>query len=47
LISYYINIVLESVGVTDTRTKTAINGGLQVWNLACAMTGAALVEKLG
>ena len=30
LVSYYINLVLEGVGITSTRTKAAINGGLQV-----------------
>lgn len=30
LVSYYINLVLEGVGVTRTETKAAINGGLQV-----------------
>lgn len=30
LVSYYINLVLEGVGVTKTETKAAINGGLQV-----------------
>ncbi|KAI0078841.1 general substrate transporter [Panus rudis PR-1116 ss-1] len=47
LVSYYINLVLEGVGITDTGTKAAINGGLQVWNLIAAMTGALLVDKLG
>lgn len=47
LVSYYINLVLDSVGITDTRTKTAINGGLQVWNLLCAMAGAFLVDRVG
>jgi MFS family permease len=47
LVSYYINLILESVGIQDTRTKTGINGGLQIWNLFCAMTGAFLVDKLG
>ncbi len=30
LVSYYINLVLEGVGVTKTETKAVINGGLQV-----------------
>jgi MFS family permease len=30
LVSYYINTVLDGVGITQTRTKAAINGGLQV-----------------
>ncbi|KAI0303757.1 hypothetical protein B0F90DRAFT_1708808 [Multifurca ochricompacta] len=47
LISHYINLVLENVGVTSTRTKATINGGLQVWNLAAALTGSLLVDKVG
>ena len=30
LVSYYINLVLEGVGISDPGTKAAINGGLQV-----------------
>lgn len=29
LVSYYINLVLEGVGIVDPGTKAAINGGLQ------------------
>ncbi|KAK7691062.1 hypothetical protein QCA50_006165 [Cerrena zonata] len=47
LVSYYINLVLEGVGISDTGTKAAINGGLQVFNLVAAMTGALLVDRLG
>ncbi|OCH94384.1 general substrate transporter [Obba rivulosa] len=47
LVSYYINLVLEGVGINNPGTKAAINGGLQVWNLFAAMTGALLVDRLG
>ncbi|OJA12416.1 hypothetical protein AZE42_03390 [Rhizopogon vesiculosus] len=47
LVSYYINIVLEGVGITETGTKATINGGLQVFNLASALLGTMLVDKLG
>jgi len=47
LVSYYINLVLEGVGITSTSTKAAINGGLQCWNLTSAMTGAFLVDWVG
>lgn len=30
LVSYYSNIVFESVGIVETKTKAALNGGLQV-----------------
>ncbi|KAI0058199.1 general substrate transporter [Artomyces pyxidatus] len=47
LVSYYINLVLEGVGINSTSTKAAINGGLQIWNLLAAFTGAFLVDRLG
>ncbi|KAH8099937.1 hypothetical protein BXZ70DRAFT_194415 [Cristinia sonorae] len=47
LVSYYINLVLNGVGITDTRSKAVINGGLQVWNWAAAMTSSLLVDRLG
>lgn len=36
-VSYYINLVLEAIGIQDTQTKTWINGVLQVWNLIVAV----------
>ncbi|KAL0955091.1 hypothetical protein HGRIS_004008 [Hohenbuehelia grisea] len=47
LVSYYINLVLEGVGISSTRTKAAINGGLQVFNLIVAFTAAFLVDWVG
>ncbi|KAG2104715.1 general substrate transporter [Suillus discolor] len=47
LVSYYFNIVLDRVGITQTRTKAAINGGLQIFNLASALVGVMVVDKLG
>lgn len=47
LVSFYINIVLDGIGITTTRTKAVINGGLQVFNLASALLGTMLVDKLG
>lgn len=47
LVSFYINLVLEGIGIHNAGTKAAINGGLQIWNFFSAMTGALLVDKLG
>ncbi|KAG1798105.1 general substrate transporter [Suillus plorans] len=47
LVSYYFNTVLDKVGITQTRTKAAINGGLQIFNLASALVGVMVVDKLG
>lgn len=35
-VSYYINLVLEAIGIQDTQTKIWVNGVLQVWNLIVA-----------
>jgi hypothetical protein len=35
LVSYYIRLLLEEVGVKDPNTQGAINGGLQVSKLTC------------
>lgn len=42
LISYYCNLVFESVGITETRTKAALNGGLQVCRIMVAKTTALI-----
>jgi MFS family permease len=47
LLSHYINLVLESINITSTRTKATINGSLQIWNLVAAVIGALLIRKLG
>ena len=47
LVSYYINLILDGVGITDAGEKAEINGGLQIWNLVSAFTAALLVDKLG
>jgi len=47
LVSYYINLVLEGVGITETQTKAAINGGLQIFNLGVAASAALLVDWVG
>ncbi|KAF8501644.1 general substrate transporter [Russula emetica] len=47
LLSHYINLVLENINITNTRTKATINGFLQIWNLVAAVTGALLIDKVG
>ncbi|PFH52987.1 hypothetical protein AMATHDRAFT_73803 [Amanita thiersii Skay4041] len=47
LVSYYINLILEGVGITDTATKASINGGLQVFNFVVAVSAAMLVDWVG
>ncbi|KAF9468077.1 general substrate transporter [Collybia nuda] len=47
LVSYYINLVLEGVGVTKTETKAIINGSLQCFNFVIAIGAAMLVDWVG
>ncbi|KAJ3507015.1 hypothetical protein NLJ89_g6538 [Agrocybe chaxingu] len=47
LVSYYIDLVLEGVGVTDTKTKAIINGCLQIFNFVIALGAAMLVDFAG
>ncbi|KAJ2963793.1 hypothetical protein NQZ79_g1213 [Umbelopsis isabellina] len=47
LVSYYINKVLTSIGITDANTQFLINGILQIFNLIAAYFGSWLVERVG
>lgn len=47
VVSYYLTLVLDSVGITDTFDQTLINGLLQIFNFCAALTAAALVDRLG
>ncbi|CZT18155.1 related to hexose transporter protein [Ramularia collo-cygni] len=45
--SYYLNIVLDDVGVTNDNTKLLINGGLQIMNMAVALGQCFIVDYVG
>ncbi|GAA5903814.1 uncharacterized protein JCM6883_001993 [Sporobolomyces salmoneus] len=47
IFSYYLPPVLNTIGVTSARQQTAINGGLNVYNLFLALFGACSCEKFG
>lgn len=47
LVSYYLNKVLDSIGVTDPTIQLLINGILQIWNLAWALAASSCVERFG
>ena len=47
LVSYYLNEVFKTIGITDATTQLLINGILQIWNFAWAVTAASLVERIG
>lgn len=47
LTSYYLTRVLNSIGVTDSKTQLVINGCLSIWSLLTAAVFAGLVDRLG
>ncbi|KAF4607454.1 hypothetical protein EYR38_001526 [Pleurotus pulmonarius] len=47
LVSYYLNKVFDSIGITDPTIQLLINGILQIWNLTWALLGAALCDRAG
>ncbi|KAL1890714.1 hypothetical protein Sste5346_008038 [Sporothrix stenoceras] len=47
VISYYLTLVLDTVGVTSVTDQTMISAFLQVWNLICAVGAAFVVDRLG
>ncbi|CAK7215472.1 hypothetical protein SBRCBS47491_002493 [Sporothrix bragantina] len=47
VVSYFLNLVLNSVGVTSSKTQTLINGLLQLFNFGAAISAAFLVDRLG
>jgi sugar porter (SP) family MFS transporter len=47
LVSYYLNKVFTSVGITSPTIQLLINGILQIWNLAWALTASSMVEHFG
>lgn len=47
VISYYLSLILNSVGVTKVRDQTLISACLQMWDLAFAALGAYLIDRLG
>ncbi|KXJ87554.1 lactose permease [Microdochium bolleyi] len=48
VISYYLALVLNTIGITESRDQALINGLLQVFNwLAAIFAGALMVDRLG
>lgn len=47
VVSYYLTLVLDTVGVKDPDTQTLINGILQIFNFWAAVSAAFLVDRLG
>ncbi|TCD67310.1 hypothetical protein EIP91_000280 [Steccherinum ochraceum] len=47
LISYYMNKVLTSIGITDPNTQLLINGILNIYNFIIAISAGLLCERIG
>ncbi|KAH6892380.1 general substrate transporter [Thelonectria olida] len=48
IISYYLTLVLNTIGITEAKDQTLINGLLQISNwLAAIFAGAMMVDRLG
>lgn len=47
LISYYLSRVMDSVGITNKDTQALVNGIINIWNWAIALTTAFFVERVG
>ncbi|KAL5335206.1 general substrate transporter [Aspergillus crustosus] len=47
VVSYYLTLVLDTVGIRDTDTQTLINGLLQIFNFIAALSAAMFVDRLG
>ncbi|GFF31272.1 lactose permease [Aspergillus udagawae] len=47
VISYYLALILDTVGVTTVRDQTLISACLQMWNLLFAIVGSLLIDRFG
>ncbi|KAM0326608.1 hypothetical protein ACHAQA_006477 [Verticillium albo-atrum] len=47
VVSYYLALVLQTVGITSVTNQTLISGCLQIWNLIFAVLAAVSVDKVG
>ncbi|PWY94517.1 general substrate transporter [Aspergillus sclerotioniger CBS 115572] len=47
VVSYFLTLVLDSIGITSPHTQTLLNGLLQLFNFAASLTAAFLVDRLG
>jgi MFS family permease len=47
LASYYLNLVLDNIGIKDSDTQLVINGSLQILNLIVAVSQCFVVDRFG
>jgi MFS family permease len=47
VVSYYLALVLQTVGITSVTHRALISGCLQIWNLFFAVAAAVAVDRVG
>lgn len=47
MVSYYLTLLLDTVGMKESFDQTLINGLLQIFNFGAAFSAAILVDRLG
>ncbi|KZT08225.1 general substrate transporter [Laetiporus sulphureus 93-53] len=47
LVSYYLNKVFDTIGITSTTTQLLITGILAIWNLVISIGASFLVDRAG
>ena len=47
LVQYYLNLLLDTVGITTTKDQALFNGLIQVFNWVIALFACAMVDRLG
>ncbi|GKT48220.1 lactose permease [Colletotrichum spaethianum] len=47
LVSYYLSVILSTIGFKDSITQAYINGGLTIWSWLVSLTAAFFVDRIG
>ncbi|CAK7212197.1 hypothetical protein SCUCBS95973_001362 [Sporothrix curviconia] len=47
LTGYYLTKILDSIGITDSKTQLLINAVVAIWQLICSVFFALLIDRVG
>lgn len=47
VVSYYLFLILETIGITSVTEQTLLNGFLNVWNMILAVSAALIIDSVG
>ncbi|WZH40784.1 sugar transporter [Fusarium acuminatum] len=47
VVSYYLALVLDTVGITSVKDQTLVSGCLQIWNFLFSVAASLLIDRLG